>query len=540
MFLYTKIKSWGRWWRRYRLDYISLFLLMILHYGRLHLNNYFGDGDAFYHAQMSLFLRRGVILKEMPWMQFSSLKENFTDHQFIYHLLLAPFTYIHSNPLIGIKVATVLFAALMVLSAYWLFRQTRVIWPWFFAALLASSEALTFRLNLIKVNSLSLIVTFFLIYALIFKKIKLIACLAFIFVWLYAGWPLAIFITGLFACAEYIYRRLHRQKIRFAWYKIIHVLRVGKRMAPLKKIFLSLTVGLGLGLLFHPYWPHNLYFYWQQFVQIGVINLGQQFPVGTEWYSASLLRVISYAPLIFITAFTAFVLLSFNLKRVEQKTWFAFLATFAFLLLTIKSRRYAEYYIPLALIFSAFGFSDLIRMTDWPRIKKIWSSLGLSLRGYLILVGIILITLVIPGLYNNLLNPTVSRRWTMEKFARASQWLKNNTPPQSVVFHNMWDDWSLFFYHNDQNYYIIGLDPTFMYNYDRALTEKYFDITLYEDKNKHYRPDQVANIISQDFNSRYVVVEKSDTYQKLIDNLRAASGSRQRYEDEETVIFELP
>src|SRR3989344_1838693 len=251
------------------------------------------------------------------------------------------------------------------------------------------------------------------------------------------------------------------------------------------------------------------------------------------------MRVISYAPLVFISSFIVFVLLSFNLKKVSQKTWFAFLLTFAFLLLTIKSRRYAEYYVPFALIFSAFGFSDLVRMINWSRIKKLWRELGPSLRAYIILAALALVTLVLPGLYQDLINPVTSQRWHLNKFEAGAQWLRENIPPQTIVFNNMWDDWGLFFYHNDQNYYIIGLDPTFMYNYDPELAAKYFAITLYEDKSKYYSPDEVARIIRQDFHSQYVVVEKSKTYQTLINKLRAATGSRASYEDEELIIFAL-
>lgn len=537
--LKNKIKKFKAGWLAYKLDYIALFLLMFVHYGRLHLNQYFGDGDGFYHAKMALLLRQGTLLKTMPWMQFSSLQDSFTDHQFIYHLLLIPFTYLNSNPLIGIKIATAFFAALMIVTLYWLLKKTQVIWPGLFVLLLATFPALTFRLTLIKVNSLSLLVLWFLLYAIFFKKILLAGALGFVFVWLYAGWPLAIFISLIYALADWLYHKIHSGRVRFAWNKIIHFFGAEKKHFQIQRLVLALLVGIFLALIFSPYWPQNLSFYYQQFIQIGVINLGSKFPVGNEWYGTGLMKVISYAPLLFIGCLITFVFLSFNLKKVGLKTWFSFLLTFAFLLLTIKSRRYAEYYIPFGLLFCAYGLTDLLRMIPWPQVKKVWRQLHWGLKSYLLLTLLILLTLVMPGLYKDVLHPPISRRWNMQKFSGAVNWLQKNTPEKSLIFNNMWDDWGLFFYHNDRNYYIIGLDPTFMYNYNPGLMQKYFDITLYEDASKKYSPDQVVNIIKNDFNSYYVVIEKTDAYQKFIQNMRASRLAQQSYEDQEVVIFKL-
>ncbi|PWB38827.1 MAG: hypothetical protein C3F02_01925 [Parcubacteria group bacterium] len=534
-----KIKKLRAWWLAYKLDYWSLFLLMFVHFGRLQLNQYFSDGDGFYHAKMAMFLRQGLLLKTMPWMQFSTLKDNFTDHQLIYHLLLAPFTYINTNPLIGIKVATVLFAALMIVVLYWLLKKTNVVWPWFFAALLSTFAALTFRLSLIKVNSLSLIVIWFLLYAIFFRKIWLTAILGSIYVWLYAGWPLAIFIVLLYALTDWFYHRYHTSRIHFAWNKIIHFFRGDQKQFKMIRLSLALLLGIVLGIIFSPYWPSNLYFYYQQFFQIGVLNLGNQLPVGNEWYGVSLLRAISYGPLLFIGAFTTFIFLSFNLKKVSLKTWFTFILTFIFLVLTIKSRRYVEYYLPFGLLFCAYGISDLVRLIDWSKLRRFYAHLHWSLKGYLSAALLVMLTLVMPGLYRDVLRPTISERWTMTKFTKAIGWLQKNVPEKSIVFNNMWDDWGLFFYHNDRDYYIIGLDPTFMYNYDPALTQKYFDITLYQDEAKYYSPDQIASIIKNEFHSNYVVIEKSESYKKFIENMRNSSMVKQSYEDSEALIFTI-
>jgi hypothetical protein len=69
------------------------------------------DPDGFYHAEISALMSRGqLIFAEFPWMQFSTLQTNFTDHHFLYHALLIPFVLIFP-PLIGAKIATVILTA---------------------------------------------------------------------------------------------------------------------------------------------------------------------------------------------------------------------------------------------------------------------------------------------------------------------------------------------------------------------------------------------------------------------------------------------
>ena len=47
-----------------------------------------------------------------------------------------------------------------------------------------------------------------------------------------------------------------------------------------------------------------------------------------------------------------------------------FLLSFAFLLLTIKSRRYVEYLLPFTLLFTACSFTDLRSVISWKKIKN--------------------------------------------------------------------------------------------------------------------------------------------------------------------------
>src|SRR3989344_3431557 len=86
-----------------------IFAVSVLLFSWLHWQPAFADPDSFYHAKMSQFLLERGAINEFPWLSATSLRYQFVDHHFLYHLILIPFVAV--SPLIGLKVATVLLAA---------------------------------------------------------------------------------------------------------------------------------------------------------------------------------------------------------------------------------------------------------------------------------------------------------------------------------------------------------------------------------------------------------------------------------------------
>ena len=518
---------------KYYLDYIFLFILTFLYYSFLQYNNYIGDPDGFYHAKITLFLREGILLKSLPWMQLSTLKENFTDHQFLYHLILIPFTFL-KNPLVGIKIATVFFASSMVTTFYWLLKKFKIIWPWLFSILFLTMEGLSFRLSLIKTNALSLLIIYLLIYALFFRKYKLLFALGFLFVYLYGGWPLALLILFFYFLADFIYKKIHGNKLKIFWKKIIYFFNK-KNLESTNNLKLIIIIFLGIlsGLIINPYWPHNIYFYYQQIIQIGIINLGQQFIVGSEWYGSSLGNIVASAPHLFIFANLIWITFVFKIKKASQKTWFAFLLSFFFLLMTIKSSRYIEYFWPLTMFFIASGITDLKKIITWQKIKKdYWQKQNKYLKMYLFSILFVFFLTIIPSLIKNSLKTKIPSNWPINKFRQSALWLKNNTAEKEIIFHSSWSDWPLLFYYNTNNYYLIGLDPTFMYNFDNELQELYIDITTGKIKK------DLSKIIKEKFNSNIIFIEK-DKNKEFRNNLNNSFYIKKVYEDNEVNIYKI-
>ena len=72
-------------------DYLIVFLLALAFFSFLQSAPVMSDPDGFYHAKVSMLISEQGIIKSFPWLQQTSLKENYTDHHFLYHLFLIPF-----------------------------------------------------------------------------------------------------------------------------------------------------------------------------------------------------------------------------------------------------------------------------------------------------------------------------------------------------------------------------------------------------------------------------------------------------------------
>lgn len=522
--LWPKLSQW-------KLDYLLLFLLTGAYFSRIQWNLIVGDPDGYYHTKIALLLRQGVLLKELPWMQFSTLRDSFTDHHLLYHLLLVPFSYLNNEPLIGIKIATVIFSLISILVFYWLLKKLHVVWPWLWAFLFITLGGVTFRLSLIKANALSLIVVWFFIYALIERKAWLLFILSFIFVWLYGGWPLAILIALIYLAVDVVYKKIHTDKLKLFWQKTIKIFEQPQLRN--KRLIWATLFGLLAGLIINPYWPQNIYFYYQQVFQIGIVNQSNNFAVGAEWYGTSPMNIISAIPHLFVLGILIIIVAVSNIKKISKPTFFSFVLTFVFMILTVKSRRYIEYLAPFSLLFVACGISDMLKMTDWKKIlTKFWKNLSILFKGYAILLLLVFIVAILPKTIEKTIGVRLSENWQISRFLEASQWLKENTPEGSIVFHADWDEWPALYYHNDHNYYIVGLDPTFMHNYDSQKHQLYINLTKGEVNLN------LATKIKDNFDADFILAEK-ERHQKFIDKLDRDPNATITYQDDDVKIYQI-
>ena len=259
--------------------YLLIFLISLAIFGFWGRKAVFPDPDAFYHAGMAKLLVENGVQKTFPYLQFTILKDSFTDQHFLFHLLLIPGVYLAG--LWGTKATCIILSALFMLIFAIILDKLEISLFWLWPILLTLTTAASFRLGLVKANSLSLIFLFLGIYFVHRKYYKRIFFLSFFYVWTYGGFPLLLGFS----------RRI--------------------------KAFLIILSGLLLGFVLSPYFPANMKFYWNQLVQIGIINYQSKIGVGGEWYPYGLFNLLSGSIILSIFLLISLVIFFTSLKKLK-------------------------------------------------------------------------------------------------------------------------------------------------------------------------------------------------------------------------------
>lgn len=539
MHVAEKPRSWWvrEWrWLSYVLVYSVAFVLLLV----FQASPFFTDPDSFYHAKMALLIRDQGIVTSFPWLDLTVLGQHYTDQHFLYHVLLIPFVS-WFPPLIGLKLATVFFGSLFATVFYWACRRMGVRWPIVFVLILLAIRPLTFRMSLAKAPSTSLIFLFVGLVWMFEYKLKRLFVLAFAYVWYYGGFPLLGISAGIVSVSSWLHNRLvTKHNSHFFVNKVMSLVSRGsrhtRRRFPNVMVFLVTVLGLAAGLIFNPYFPNNITFYEQQLVNIGIINFQKVIGVGNEWYPYAIGDLLANGALATLLILIALVGCILRFKAQSKRSWALFVLMVFTLVLTLKSRRYVEYYIPLAVFWSAVSISDALRGLRWHSVIQQFRQWFFRRQpgraiGVLIAVYIALgVGFVVGRDFRNERNDLQSG-FRANKFQAVSNWMIANTPAGSRVVHSDWDEFPVLFYHNTHNTYIIGLDPTFLYKADQDVYWTWANITLGK-----FQGD-VVPAVRDALGSRYVFVASG--HDVMDRQFRHNPNFEIVYQDQEATIYRL-
>ena len=549
--LFVKIKESWHW-----LGYFFIFALGFIVFLYLLVPPGILGPDSFYHTKMALMIKDQGLIQDFPWTQFTTYKDLFVDHHFVYHLFLIPFISLPTpdtldifsaelDPLIKAKLGTAFFAALVFLFIYWLCRRLKIKLPfvWTSSAFLVSYFIL--RLSLIRAPALSLILLILGFYFILKKKYLGLFFVCFFYVWTHGTWPLILIVTilyclsqtvkNLFANWTKIFIENKRKFFQFIKYSFVYFFEKSNI-----KILSTCVIGLLLGLIINPYFPKTFPFYWLQTIKIGILNYQGKIGVGAEWYSPDPKMLFFSILPILIPWLISLAWFITNKKEQKSSSWFfVFVSTF-FLLYTLKARRNIEYFIPPAIFLNGLIFTQIAIKINWGNIKK-------RLKGYFqgpdnifyfitAIISSILVVFFI-GFYftfsiKNLYHSYVNEARNLNSLQMASHWLKTNAQPKEIIFQSNWAIFPHLFYFNTQNYYINGLDQTFMYEKDKELYQDWLDLVSY-----HVDPNQTAQILKEKFKASYVLVDKNDVrFARLI---KKSKFLKQVYKDDQAIIYQI-
>lgn len=516
--------------------------------------------DSFYHTKMALLIKEQGLIKDFPWTQFTTYKNLFVDHHFVYHLLLIPFLSIPSpenldyfsleiDPLIKAKVGTAFFAALAFLSIYWLCRRLKIKGSLIWALIGFLIPSFLLRLSLIRAPGISIIILILGSYFIVKKKYLGLFLLSLFYVWTYGAWPLILVAVFLYCLASAVKKTVDQwpkiqsqmSKIKnFGFYVVISRFTRSVFSKNNIKLVLSCITGLAAGLVINPYFPKTFSFYWLQTFKIALLNYQNKIGVGAEWYPSDLQTFFVTTLPILIPWIISLAWFVFKMKKQKTSSWFfAFISAF-FLLYALKARRNIEYFVPFTILFSGIVFTQIIKKINWKNVKNHFKA---CFRGpeniFYFIISIFIITCVSVslGLYLNLSVRNLYQEYQknsrpLNHLQQASYWLKNHAQPKEIVFQSNWGIFPQLFYFNSQNYYINGLDQTFMYEYDKELYQNWLDLVSYR-----VSPEQTADILKEKFNASYVLADKNDD--QFVKLLKKSKSLKEVYQDGQAIIYQI-
>jgi hypothetical protein len=491
-----------------------------------------GDFDGYYHIKWARLLwdnmRGGHFPPAFPWLPLTTLSPHeYVDHHLLFHIILIPFTWFRDLQL-GAKVAAILFASVAVFSCYWLVVRYeiryRLIW---LLALLACSAPFLYRMNMTKAPPFAIIFLVIGTYLLFERKYWQLLPLAFVFALTYDMFVLLVLAAVIWTIM------IGWTEERFEWRPLV-------------------WVGLGsvLGLIINPYFPHNLYlFYEHARVKITATDFATK--VGQEWYPYDTreFMVNCYVALVaMLIGYLAFD--GSDRKRSQRPLYFLILSTLL-LLMTARWKRFAEYFPPFAILFVAFTLENFWRgravFTRLPefvmedlqpfldrqepaatakeiRSEETWKYLKVGFVAFALLLAL--------GANVYRTARDIRESDPRDYYAKGAAWMRANVPPGELVFNTDWDDFPRLFYYDPTHVYTSGLDPTYLLDKNPDLSRLYDRITTGEEEDP-------GPLIRDRFGTRWIFSDNTKDHDGFYDNALRSGWFDRVYEDGDCSVLHI-
>lgn len=465
------------------------------------------DHDGYYHMKMGWLMRQHGLAPDFVWLPLSILSpERFYNHHMLFQAYLGLFAGDGSPAamVLGAKLASVLMPALAFTAIWWLLRGERVPWAALWAiGLCAVSEAFLYRMSQPRAQSAALLVLALALHLMLRRRYLGLLPLGALFVWLYNAFPLLLVLAAIYAAAALLTER------ELAWRAVLYP-----------------ALGVALGLIVNPYFPENLSFI--------VSHIGPKLSdptataVGNEWYpyrTETLLENSGGALGLWLAGVLA---IGWRGRRFSRAQLTALGASVLFGYMLFQSRRFVEYFPPFALIFAALAVGPLLE--DWRDAAGRWARPLARAVPVALPLGLALGLAALLGQTLPDARALMAESRPATTFAGAATWLREHSPPGSMVFQTDWDDFPRLFFYNSASVYTAGLDPTYLQLYDHELYELWVDITRGE-------VERPSGAIAGRFGGAYVV---SDLRHEAF--LRRAAddpGLGEVFRDGDAVVYQV-
>ena len=475
-------------------------------------------GDGWFNIRYAEVIREHGPSRHYPIWQETFLRDHFADKEFLYHVLLIPFTL--GDLLSGARLAAVFFACLAMATFYFVARLLRAPAPllWTLALVACSSDflfRLTFTRSLVLAMSVALAGTC----AVLLGR----GWWAFALAAVYANTHVSF---HLLPCLAFL-NDLHRDPLpgRGRWSRF--------------RMVLFTLGGTAAGLLVSPFVPHNIRLWWSLNFRV----------LWAAWAGGAELRpVTEVGPLlssdllvnntgVFLALLAAAYVLS-RARRVSADARILLVVSAGFLALTMLSQRFVEMWAPFTILLAAVAVRDareserLEGEPDGPAREPAPAEAPHPARSRAWTLAAVLGAVAVAGLLA--FNFEADRREAAEEesaqFEGASAWMGANVPAGDTIFHLWMDDYAEIYFFNPQLRCLVGWDSTLMLVTDPARYRLWTDVAL-------GRVDDVFAPIRETFRCRWVCASAKD--RRFLAIARRDPRFRVVYEDRTASVFRL-
>ena len=512
-----------------------------------------GDWDGYYHIKWSSLLwenfRHGRWIPDFTWLPLTVLNaREYADHHFLFHLLQIPFLWFF-EPVTAAKISAITYGSLAIFSVYWLMFRYQIdyliLW---LLALLTCASSFFYRINMAKAPPLTIIYTIAGIYLLFERKYIWLLPLMFVFVWTYSLFPLLFIAAAIWAIIVAWNER------KFEWQPLAYTFG-----------------GMILGNVVNPYFPQNFWLFYEHFVEKFKVGSDFAVAVGGEWYPFNGMELMMNLPIALIAMLVGYILFAPKNGKLPEKSTFFLMFVTILLAAQLRSKRFAEYFPPFAILFAAFSwkeflvplvqlpedfkreiepFLDLEKKTERQETYETVKQIGVWTLGILLSIWMLynltgldttnwvseerkntvglrsLFSIKEDGLLSNIRNNEPN-----EKYSRAMAWANENIPPGELIFNCNWDDFPKIFFYDTKHSYVYGLDPNYLYSKNPELYKLVDDIT----KGKK---DDPAPIIREKFGARYIFSDMKEN-ESFIAKCLESGWCETAYDDDEAIFLKI-
>ncbi|HRI03998.1 MAG TPA: hypothetical protein PLL77_09665 [Pyrinomonadaceae bacterium] len=503
-----------------------------------------GDWDGYYHIKWSSLLwenfKQFKWLPTFEWLPLTVLNpQAYADHHFLFHLLQIPFLWFF-EPVTAAKVATVFYATLAIFSVYWLIYRYEIkhqlLW---LAAIMVCSNAFYYRMNMGKAPPLTIIITVLGIHLLFQRNYKWLLPLMFAFVWTYSLFPLLLFAAVIWTLI------IAWNERRFEWRPFVYTMG-----------------GMIAGNIINPYFPTNLYLFYEHFATKFKVGSDFVVAVGGEWYPYSGMELLMNFPVALAAMLIGYILFVPKGSKLPEKAAFFLAFTSILLAAQFRSKRFAEYFPPFAILFAAFAWNaftapkaaelpdefqrdiDPYLDADKPTERQSWLHAARQATPWVL--GILL---CIFWLYNMIglhkfgfdeagMIDNIKTNEPGDKYKRAMQFATgldetgaDNIPKGERIFNCTWDDFPKLFFYDTKHTYVYGLDPNYLYSQNPELYKLLKDLT-------EGKIDDPAPVIREKFGANYIFADAKENTDMIAKALESG-WVETIYEDDDARLLKI-